>query len=294
MSKISKPIVITPGEPAGIGPDLAISISRRTLDTSPVIIADPDMLLARARMIGDSLRIVEYQPGSAPLPHVPGQLTVLPCKLAHPAVPGVTDTANAAYVLSTLDQAIDGCLSGEFAAMVTGPVHKAVINQAGTDFTGHTEYIAKRCGIPFPVMMLMNQYLRVALVTTHIPLSRVAAAINRELIETVIRIVHQDLVTKFGITSPRILVCGLNPHAGESGYLGHEEQEFIEPVIASLRTRGLDLTGPVPADTAFTRQALDTADVVISMYHDQGLPVLKSHGFGETVNLTLGLPIVRT
>jgi 4-hydroxythreonine-4-phosphate dehydrogenase len=189
---------------------------------------------------------------------------------------------------------VDGCLSGEFSAMVTGPVHKAVINQAGFPFTGHTEYIAARCGGGYPVMMLMSPGLRVALVTTHLPLSRVPAAITRDLLETVINIVHADLVSRFGIPAPKLLVCGINPHAGEQGYLGHEEQDTVEPVIRALRSRGLDLTGPVPADTAFTPDSLQGVDAVISMYHDQGLPVLKSRGFGEIVNVTLGLPVIRT
>jgi 4-hydroxythreonine-4-phosphate dehydrogenase len=252
------------------------------------------MLLARARITGHPLNIIEYKSGSTPERHIPGQLSVLPCQLPHTTIAGKPDIDNAQYVLSTIDKAVDGCLSAEFSAIVTGPVHKAVINAAGIPFTGHTEYIAARCGIAFPVMMLMNPYLRVALVTTHIPLADVAGAINQVLVERVIRIVNNDLINRFRIKRPRILVCGLNPHAGEQGYLGHEEQLHIEPVIQTLQANGLDLIGPLPADTAFTKEALDGVDAVISMYHDQGLPVLKSHGFGETVNVTLGLPIIRT
>jgi 4-hydroxythreonine-4-phosphate dehydrogenase len=252
------------------------------------------MLLARARLTGHTLNIIEYKPGATPERHISGQLSVLPCQLTHTTIAGEPDIHNAQYVLSTIDKAVDGCLANEFSAMVTGPVHKAVINAAGIPFKGHTEYIAARCGNVFPVMMLMNQDMRVALVTTHIPLADVPGAINQELVERVIRIVNSDLISRFGIKRPRILVCGLNPHAGEQGYLGHEEQLHIEPVIQTLQAYGLDLVGPLPADTAFTKETLVGVDAVISMYHDQGLPVLKSHGFGETVNITLGLPIVRT
>lgn len=245
-------------------------------------------------MLGRELKISEYRQGVAPTAQVPGHLTVLPSRLSRPVHPGQPDTANAGYVLATLDRAVDGCSSGEFAAMVTGPVHKAIINQAGHPFTGHTEYIADRCGRAQPVMMLMNSRLKVALATTHLPLASVPAAINQDMIEKVISIVHRDLAAKFKIARPRLLVCGLNPHAGEQGHLGHEDQVHIEPAVKKLRTAGIDVRGPVPADTAFTADSLAGVDVVISMYHDQGLPVLKSQGFGETVNITLGLPIIRT
>jgi len=197
-------------------------------------------------------------------------------------------------VLECLDHAIKGCLSSEYAGMVTGPVNKAVINQAGYSFTGHTEYIAKQCNDAFPVMMLMNNSMRVALVTTHLPLRRVPESITPDLVETVIRTIHQDMVNKFRINSPKIMVCGLNPHAGEQGYLGHEEQEVIEPVLSRLKQHGMMITGPVSADTAFTSASLKNTDVVVCMFHDQGLPVLKSSGFGNIVNITLGLPIIRT
>lgn len=245
-------------------------------------------------MLGAGLDIVLYDTHHPPSQQIPGQLTVLPSRLAASIIPGKPSTDNAAYVLSAIDTATDACVAGEFSGMVTGPVHKAVINQAGYAFSGHTEYIAARCGDVFPVMMLMNQTLRVALVTTHIPLSQVPETITSTLVETVIAIVHSDLITKFGISSPRILVCGLNPHAGEQGYLGHEEIDHIEPVINKLRLQGMLINGPLPADTAFTPDSLKNTDVVISMFHDQGLPVLKSLGFGETVNITLGLPIIRT
>lgn len=290
----SRALVLTPGEPAGIGPDLAVSLSRLAFDFGLVVIADPDLLQMRARQLGIELTISPYNRQQPPKQQLAGTLTVLPCPLASAVITGKPSTGNAGYVLSTIAMATDGCLSGEFSAMVTGPVHKAVINAAGYPFSGHTEYIAERCGNVFPVMMLINASLRVALLTTHIPLSRVAETITSELVRTVITIVHADLASRFGITSPRIVVCGLNPHAGEQGYLGREEIDYIEPVIRQLQQHGMRITGPVPADTAFTPDALSQADVIISMFHDQGLPVLKSLGFGETVNITLGLPIIRT
>lgn len=288
------PIVLTPGEPAGVGPDLAVSISRYPFSFGLVVAADPDLLRERANRCDIPLKINVFDPQHPPLSHSAGTLTVLACPLASRVEPGQPSIANAKYVLSTIDQAVDGCRTGQFSAMVTGPVHKAIINEAGYPFSGHTEYIAERCGNVFPVMMLMNRKLRVALVTTHLPLNRVPAAITAELIETVIRTVHHDLTDKFRIDSPRLLICGLNPHAGERGYLGREEIEIIEPAIAGLQREGMHLIGPVPADTAFTPEMLKQADAVISMFHDQGLPVLKSMGFGETVNITLGLPIIRT
>jgi len=291
---ISRPVVLTPGEPAGIGPDLAVSLSQLPFDFGLVLIADPALLYERARILGTRLDIGTYDPLSPPHKQLPGHLTVLPLALSATVTPGKPNADNASYVISTITAATEGCLSGEFSAMVTGPVHKAIINQAGYRFSGHTEFIAERCGNVLPVMMLMNASVRVALVTTHIPLSRVPATITRELLRSVITIVHSDMASRFGIKQPRILVCGLNPHAGEQGYLGHEEIDHIEPVIGQLRELGMHITGPVPADTAFTPGSLSQADVVISMFHDQGLPVLKSLGFGETVNITLGLPIIRT
>lgn len=287
------PIVLTPGEPAGIGPDLAVSLSRQVFDFGLVIAADPDMLRERASLLRIPVEVVDYDPAQPPRDQRAGRLTVLPCKLAAPSIPGQTTAANAGYVLSAVDHAVDGCLAGRFSAMVTGPVHKAVVNEAGHRFSGHTEYIAERCGNVFPVMMLMNQALRVALVTTHLPLRNVADTITPALVETVITTVQREMIKRFGIASPRLLVCGLNPHAGERGYLGREEIEHIEPVVRNLQAQGMQISGPVPADTAFTPDSLKQADVVISMFHDQGLPVLKSIGFGEIVNITLGLPIIR-
>ena len=289
------PIAVTVGEPAGIGPDLAVTLARRRLPCHLVLIGNPDLLKERARLLGLPFTVNEYLPGKAcDESRQSGSCSVLPVELINPVKPGIPDKANAAYVLSSLEKAITGCLQKEFSAMVTGPVHKATINDAGYTFSGHTEFIAQRCDDAFPVMMLMNQSLRVALVTTHVPLSRVHEMITAERLEKVISIVDMDLRYKFGLSRPRLLVCGLNPHAGEQGYLGSEETAIIEPVLASLRKKNMDLVGPVPADTAFTPDSLNGIDAVITMYHDQGLPVLKAQGFGEIVNITLGLPIIRT
>ena len=256
-----------------------------------VVIADPALLKARAGMLGLPLSLHEYDGKVRSGAHT---LTVLPLPMAVAVNPGTPDSANADYVLDTLRRAVRGCLDGEFAAMVTGPVHKATLNQAGHDFTGHTEFIAAQCGDTVPVMMLANRSLRVALVTTHLPLKEVCEAVTAERLKHVVTVVHHDLISRFGIHAPRLLVCGLNPHAGEQGYLGREETEILEPVLVELRSAGLDLVGPVPADTAFTPDSLRGVDAVVAMYHDQGLPPLKAQGFGETVNITLGLPLIRT
>ncbi|QVL47898.1 MAG: 4-hydroxythreonine-4-phosphate dehydrogenase PdxA [Thiocapsa sp.] len=289
-------IAVTPGEPAGIGPDLVVRLAQEPSDTPMVAIADPDLLAERARRLGLPLQIHHFESGDAPPPAPsakPGHLSVLPVAVRQPVVPGRLDTTNSPYVLDTLRIACDACLEGTFDALVTGPVHKGVINDAGLPFTGHTEFLAERCGAE-PVMMLATPGLRVALVTTHLPLRDVSAAITREHLTEVIRILHRDLSSRFGIPEPRILVCGLNPHAGEGGHLGREEIEVIEPVLNALRGRGWHLIGPVPADTAFVPDKLAGADAVLAMYHDQGLPVLKHLGFGQAVNITLGLPIIRT
>jgi 4-hydroxythreonine-4-phosphate dehydrogenase len=286
-------IAVTPGEPAGIGPDLVVRLAQEPSDTPIVAIADPDLLADRAQRLGLTLQIERFRPGGAIPAAQPGQLAVLPVALRQAVTPGRLDTANAPYVLDTLRIACDAALEGTFEALVTGPVHKGVINDAGLPFTGHTEFLAERCGAE-PVMMLATPGLRVALVTTHLPLRDVSAAITREHLTDVIRILHRDLSSRFGIPEPRILVCGLNPHAGEGGHLGREEIEVIEPVLNALRGLGWHLIGPVPADTAFVPHKLADADAVLAMYHDQGLPVLKHLGFGQAVNITLGLPIIRT
>lgn len=286
-------IVVTTGEPAGIGPDLALAVVQREWPCQLVIAADPQLLAARAKQLGMAFKFREYRSDTAQA-HIAGMLTLLPIHTARPVMAGELEVTNAAYVLRMLDRACDGCLSGEFAAMVTAPVQKSVINQAGVAFTGHTEYLAERCKTTFPVMMLTAGQLRVALVTTHLPLAKVSSAINQPTLEITLRVLRYDLRYRFGITSPRILVLGLNPHAGESGYLGREEIEVITPVLNKLRKEGMQLTGPVAADTAFTPQLLAQTDAVLAMYHDQGLPVLKYVGFGNAVNITLGLPIIRT
>lgn len=287
-------IAFTPGEPAGIGPDLAVLLAQQPQQAEIVAVADPDLLLQRARQRGVPLQLREVDLAAAPQAHIPGTLGVLPVPLAAPARAGTLDTANAPYVLDTLRRAAALCQQRQCAALVTGPVHKGIINDAGVPFSGHTEFLAELTRTPRVVMMLATEGLRVALATTHLPLRAVADAITPHLLREVIGILHHDLRIKFGIAHPQILVCGLNPHAGEGGHLGGEEIEVIGPVLDTLRGAGMHLVGPLPADTLFTPRHLERADAVLAMYHDQGLPVLKHKGFGRAVNITLGLPIVRT
>lgn len=287
-------IAITPGEPAGIGPDLCVQIAQAPYQGELIAVADPALLEARARLLGLPLRLEAHNPTRAHELHVPGSLKVLPVRLVQSAVCGQLDAANSGYVLDTLRIATQGCLNGEFAALVTGPVHKGIINEAGIRFSGHTEFLAELTGTAHPLMMLTAADLRVALATTHLPLREVSAAITRPRLEALLRVLRHDLETWFGVNDPRILVCGLNPHAGEGGYLGLEEIEVIQPVLEKLRSEGLHLIGPLPADTLFTPSCLGGGDAVLAMYHDQGLPVLKYSGFGQAVNITLGLPILRT
>ena len=289
---MTAPLAFTPGEPAGIGPDLAVRLPELAPDLPLVVLSDPGLLRRRAAQRGQPLVIRTWQ--GEPEPAGPHALWCLPVPLACQETPGVLDAANASHVLATLDSAIDGCLAGRFSGLVTGPVHKGVINDAGIPFSGHTEYLAERAGGAHPVMMLATEGLRVALATTHLPLAEVPAAITAERLRRTLRVLHGDLRHRFGIERPRILVCGLNPHAGEDGHLGREEIEVIEPVLDALRGEGMDLHGPLPADTLFTPPRLARADAVLAMYHDQGLPVLKHLGFGRAVNVTLGLPFVRT
>lgn len=287
-------LVLTSGEPAGIGPDLCIAIAASAWPCDLVVAGDRGLLEARARQLARPVRLEDYRPGEPRQTHVPGTLRVLHVALAAPARAGVLDARNAPYVLQLLDIAVAGCVRGEFDALVTAPVQKSVINDAGIAFSGHTEYLAERTGGAHPVMMLATGSLRVALATTHLPLAQVSAAITGERLERVLRILDRDLRLRFGIAAPRVLVCGLNPHAGESGHLGREEIEVIAPTLERLRAQGLRLFGPSPADTAFTPRQLEQADAVLAMYHDQGLPVIKYAGFERAVNITLGLPIVRT
>jgi len=283
-------ITVTAGEPAGIGPDLCVMITGRKLPARVVVIADENLLQERAHATGAAWSNVPRFTG----PAESAKVSVLHVPLTRQARPGHLDPANSAYVLRTLEVAADGCRDGRFAAMVTAPVHKGVINDAGIAFTGHTEFLADRLGAPHVVMMLAGGGMRVALATTHLPLHAVASAITRESLEQTLRVLHADLVSRFGLARPRIIVAGLNPHSGESGHLGREEIEIIAPVLERLRGEDFDLTGPLPADTLFQPERLAQCDCVLAMYHDQGLPVLKYASFGGGINITLGLPIIRT
>lgn len=287
-------IALTAGEPAGIGPELCLMLAQEACIHERVVIADPEMMAARAHLLGLDIELVPFDPLALPHPQAAGQLSILPTRMAEVSQPGALNPANAAYVLRTLELAGRGCLDGRFAAVVTAPVHKGVINDAGVTFSGHTEFFAELTGSSQVVMMLACTGLRVALATTHLPLRAVADAIDQPLLERVLHILHADLQTKFGIKAPRILVCGLNPHAGEGGHMGREEIDIIIPVLERLRAQGMHLEGPLPADTLFTPKHLADADAVLAMYHDQGLPVLKHMGFGNAVNITLGMPIIRT
>ena len=292
---VSKPlrIALTPGEPAGIGPDLALMLAQIPRTHEIVAIANAEMLTERAAALNLPLVIRPFDSDATPQSDASGSLCVANIAMAETAKPGVLNANNAPYVLHCLDNAIEGCTSGRYAAMVTGPIHKGIINDAGIAFTGHTEYLAEQTRA-FPVMMLTADSLRVALATTHLPLNKVADAITAKTLTKVLHVLHRELRSRFAIDSPRILVCGLNPHAGEGGHLGMEEINIIEPTLESLRQQGLNLIGPMPADTLFTPQHLDGADAVLAMFHDQGLPVLKYAGFGKAINVTLGLPIIRT
>lgn len=281
-------IAITPGEPAGIGPDIAVRLAQDPPTAVLVFIADPGLLAARARTSGLTFDYSLWN-GTQSAPGI----YVAPVKCMHAPVPGQLNAGNAAYVLETLRYAIDGSRRGDFRALVTGPVHKGIINDAGIPFTGHTEFIGTRCGVE-PVMMLACPDLRVALATTHVPLADVSRHITRDRLRHALLTLHGELRQKFGVADPRISVCGLNPHAGESGHLGREEIDVIGPVVEELRGAGLHLRGPLPADTAFIPAQLQGIDAVLAMYHDQGLPVLKHHDFARAVNVTLGLPFVRT
>ncbi len=287
-------VVITPGEPAGIGPDVTLQLAQRDWPVELVVCASPQLLIERAQQLGLPLSLRQYQPDVPAQPQQAGTLTVLPIALSAPVNAGTLSVANSRYVLETLTRACDGCLNGEFSALITGPVHKGIINDAGITFSGHTEFFADRAACERVVMMLATEELRVALATTHLPLKAVSDAITEASLHEVITILHQDLQLKFGIAQPHILVCGLNPHAGESGHMGREEIDTIIPALDKLRQQGMQLTGPLPADTLFQPKYLQHADAVLAMYHDQGLPVLKYQGFGRAVNITLGLPFIRT
>ncbi|MDR2452214.1 MAG: 4-hydroxythreonine-4-phosphate dehydrogenase PdxA [Candidatus Accumulibacter sp.] len=288
-------IAVTSGEPAGIGPELCLRLAGEASRFSAgiVVLGDEDLLAARAHLLGISVELRDW-PGASTGPVPRGALRVLHVPADAESVPGRLDPANSPYVLRLLDRALAGCQSGEFAAMVTAPVHKGVINDAGIPFTGHTEYLAGKTNTPRVVMMLAGGDLRVALATTHLPLKDVPAAITRASLEQTLRILHAELRRKYGLEAPRILVAGLNPHAGESGYLGDEEITVIAPVLEKLRAEDMRLVGPLPADTMFTPPVLARGDCVLAMYHDQGLTALKYASFGQGINVTLGLPIIRT
>lgn len=286
-------IVITAGEPAGIGPDLVVQLAQRDFAVPLVVVADAELLQQRARLLNVPLQITPYELGKSVQPTA-GQLVVLHMPLAEPVEYGKLNVANSQYVINTLTRAAQGCLDKEFSALVTGPVHKGIINDTGIPFSGHTEFFAELAQADHVVMILVANQLRVALATTHLPLRKVADAITPELLRKTLLILRQDLKKYFSIAQPRIAVCGLNPHAGESGHLGREEIDVIIPTLEKLRKEGMDLIGPVPADTAFIPQNINQSDAILAMYHDQGLPVLKYAGFDHAVNITLGLPFLRT
>lgn len=289
-------LLLTPGEPAGIGPDLAVQIAQQAHEAQIIAVADPQLLRERADQLGLALKLQLADYAKPARPQVAGELTIDPVAIQSPVVAGQLNATNSNYVLAALDRATELCLSGTADGLVTGPVNKAVINQAGVPFTGHTDYLAARCHCPSPVMMLATDdgCLRVALATVHIPLAAVPEHITCALLAHTFDVIHHDLQARFAIPTPRILVAGLNPHAGESGYLGREEIDVIEPAIAAARSRGIQAIGPLPADTLFNAERLQHGDVVLAMYHDQGLPVIKHAGFSRTTNISLGLPIIRT
>jgi 4-hydroxythreonine-4-phosphate dehydrogenase len=287
-------LIVTTGEPAGIGPDIALAAALSDWSCELVFAGDPELLAARATLLGLAIKPCDWREAAAPVPHRAGTLPVLPAKLESTAAPGRPDPSNARYVLELIEVAARGCLEGRFAAMVTAPVQKSSINEAGIAFMGHTEYLADLSGGVHPVMLLVADRLRVALATTHLPLAEVSRHITRDSLEKTLIVLDRGLRESFRLATPRIVVCGLNPHAGEAGHLGREEIEIIRPLLESLVARGIAVSGPVPADTAFTPVSLESADAVLAMYHDQGLPVIKHAGFGRTVNVTLGLPFQRT
>lgn len=287
-------IVVTAGEPSGIGPDLILELADHLWPVELIICADLTLLKSRAELLNKKITFIEYDKNSTEQTTSLGQLTVAHIATAVPVEVGKLNANNGAYVLETLRFASQGCLTGEFTAVVTAPVHKGIINDAGVAFSGHTEFFAEQANVDLVVMMLATTGLRVALATTHLPLSAVPVAITEALLTNIITILHAELITKYAINKPTIYVCGLNPHAGEGGHMGREEIEVIEPTLDKLRAQGINLVGPLPADTLFQDKYLQHADAVLAMYHDQGLPVLKYKGFGQSVNITLGLPFIRT
>ncbi len=293
MPELVPRIAITPGEPAGIGPDLCVLLSQTTFQCQPILYCDPELIKSRAEQLGMTVTLNRVNFSEPAIIPSPGHLNVEPVRLDNKVRPGIADSANARYILDSLTQASSACMKGACQALVTGPIHKGIINQAGIPFSGHTEFLGELTGGK-AVMMLVSPTMRVALLTTHIPLRDVVNQIKTERLNSVLTVLHQDLICQFGISKPRILVCGLNPHAGEDGHIGSEEIDIIKPALAQLREQGMTLMGPLPADTVFTPHLLKQCDVVLAMYHDQGLAPLKQTGFGKAVNVTLGLPIIRT
>ncbi len=287
-------ILITPGEPAGIGPDLTIQIAQQAWDAELIVVADPELLKSRAHALNLPLTLIPFEQNATPERSKAHTLKIIPQALRATCHPGKLNPDNARYVLDSLELAADYCATYRMDALVTGPVHKGIINAAGIAFTGHTEFFAKRFSVDQPVMLFVTPHCKVALVTTHLALSQVPSAITREKLTRVIQILQIELQKKFKLNNPRILVCGLNPHAGEQGYLGREEIDTIEPVLNEFAAEKMDIKGPLPADTIFTEHYLKQADVILAMYHDQALPVVKYMGFGHAVNVTLGLPFIRT
>lgn len=287
-------IVITPGEPAGIGPDIVVKIAQQKWPAELIVVGDSELLSARAKMLNLPLTLQEFEKDKAPAPHKPGTLQIIPVPLAAACQPGKLNPENSRYVIRCLEIAAYHCLKGLAHAMVTGPVQKSIINAAGIDFTGHTEFLASYCQVSDVLMLFVSDGLKVALTTTHLPLANVPKAITKEKIINTVLLLQSELNKRFSIQQPKILVCGLNPHAGEMGLLGREEIEEIEPAIKKLMSKDINVIGPLPADTIFTEKYLKTADAILAMYHDQALPVVKYLGFGHAVNVTLGLPIIRT
>lgn len=286
-------IAITSGEPAGIGPELCLQLAKYTFDAELVVIADPDILQLYVKRLNLSVSLIEADLSAQPEINQKGVIKYIPCNSKAAVIPGKLDVRNASYVVDTLQVALDGCLSSVFDAVVTAPVHKGIINDAGMAFTGHTEFFADGAGVEKVVMMLATADLKVALATTHLPLAKVSEAITQQSLSQVLAIIQSSFESNFKINSPRIAVCGLNPHAGEDGHLGMEEIEVISPVIDAAKSFNENISGPWPADTIFVKEKLHNFDVVLAMYHDQGLPVLKHEGFGKAVNITLGLPFIR-
>ncbi|MGN1394687.1 MAG: 4-hydroxythreonine-4-phosphate dehydrogenase PdxA [Succinivibrionaceae bacterium] len=292
---MTEKIILTPGEPAGIGPELMLSLADNDFSEELVVVADPELLKLYINILHkNNIELIQYNKDAPAKPHKKGTLTYLPCVLRDKVTPGILNKNNSSYVLETLTIAANCCLSGEFSALVTGPVHKGIINESGVTFSGHTEFFQELSHTKKVVMMLATTGLRVALATTHLPLKDISQAITPELLTEIITILHNDLYTKFNKKTPQIYVCGLNPHAGEGGHLGREELDIIIPTLNKLKDQGINLYGPYPADTIFQPKILDHADAILAMYHDQGLPVLKFKGFGNAVNITLGLPFIRT